>query len=124
MANIYSVAFLIGRILIGAFFLMAAFNHFTRIRMMAGYARIKGTPAPEVAIVGSGVLLLLGGLSLLLGIYPTIGVVLLAIFLLPTSFMIHNFWAAKDPQARMMDMVQFQKNIAILGLLLMTLLIP
>ncbi|HWF37455.1 MAG TPA: hypothetical protein VG322_02985, partial [Candidatus Acidoferrales bacterium] len=64
MANIYNVAFLIGRVLIGAFFLMAAFNHFTKRRMMAGYARMKGTPAPEVAVTGSGVLLLLGGLSL------------------------------------------------------------
>ena len=36
----------------------------------------------------------------------------------------HNFWAAKDPQTRMNDMVNFQKNVAILGLLLMTLLIP
>jgi hypothetical protein len=38
--------------------------------------------------------------------------------------MIHSFWKLSDPQARMNDMVQFQKNIAILGLLLMSLLIP
>jgi hypothetical protein len=38
--------------------------------------------------------------------------------------MIHNFWTIQDPQAKMGEMAQFQKNIAILGLLLMTLLIP
>jgi putative oxidoreductase len=122
--SIYDVAFLIGRILIGGFFLIAGFNHFARLNMMAGYAKMKGTPAPTIAVAGSGALLLLGGISLLLGLYPTIGVVLLVLFLVPTSFMIHNFWALKDPQAKMTEMVQFEKNIAILGLLLMTLLIP
>ena len=34
------------------------------------------------------------------------------------------FWAIEDPEAKMNEMVQFQKNIAILGLLPMTLLIP
>jgi uncharacterized membrane protein YphA (DoxX/SURF4 family) len=124
VANIYDIAFLIGRIFIGGFFLMAGFNHFAHLKMMASYAKMKGTPAPALAVGGTGVLLLLGGASLLLGFHPTIGVVLLAIFLLPTSFMIHSFWTIQDPQAKRNEMVQFQKNIAILGLLLMTLLIP
>jgi putative oxidoreductase len=124
VGNSYNVAFLIGRILIGGFFLIAGFNHFARFSMMAGYAKMKGTPAPTLAVGGSGVLLLLGGASLLLGFHPSVGVLLLVIFLLPTSFMIHNFWAVQDPQAKMSEMAQFQKNIAILGLLLMTLLIP
>jgi putative oxidoreductase len=123
VANLYILAFLIGRILIGGFFLIAGFNHFARLNMMAGYAKMKGTPAPALAVSGSGLLILLGGASLLLGFHPTIGVILLVIFLVPTSFMIHNFWAIQDPQAKMNEMAQFEKNIAILGLLLMTLLI-
>lgn len=124
IANIYNIAFLIGRILIGGFFLMAGFNHFARLNMMAGYAKMKGTPAPTLAVAGTGCLLLLGGASMLLGFHPTIGVIVLALFLVPISLMMHNFWAAKDPQTRMNDMINFQKNVAILGLLLMTLLIP
>lgn len=123
MGNIYVIAFLIGRILIGGFFIFAGFNHFAQLKMMAGYAKMKGAPAPEAAVGGSGVLLLLGGLSLLLGFHPTIGVILLVLFLVPASFMIHNFWTIKDPQARMGELVNFEKNIAILGLLLMSLLI-
>jgi putative oxidoreductase len=124
MANLYNIAFLIGRILIGRFFLIAGFNRFARLNMTAGYARMNRTPAPKLAVGGTGVLLLLGGASLLLGFHPTIGVILLAILLLPISFMIHNFWAIQDPQARIGELAQFQKNIAILGLLLMTLLVP
>jgi putative oxidoreductase len=124
VANIYGIAFLVGRILIGGFFLIAGINHFAHLNMMAGYAKMKGTPAPTLAVGGSGILLLLGGASLLLGFHHTIGVALLVIFLLPTTFMIHNFWAIQDPQARMNEIAHFQKNIAILGLLLMTLLLP
>lgn len=124
MGNIYNIAFLIGRILIGVFFLIAGVNHFARLNMMAAYAKMKGVPAAPVAVGGSGVLLLLGGVSMLLGFHPSIGVLLLVIFLLLTAFMMHNFWAVQDPVAKMGEMAQFQKNIAILGLLLMTLLIP
>ena len=68
ISNLYVVAFLIGRILIGGFFLTAGFNHFARLNVMAGYAKSKGTPAPKLAVGGSGVLLLLGGASLLLSV--------------------------------------------------------
>ncbi len=123
IGEIYFLAFLIGRILIGGFFIIAGINHFARLNMMTGYAKMKGTPAPSLAVMTSGLLLLLGGLSLLLGFHPTIGVILLAIFLVPATFLIHNFWAIQDPQAKMNDLVNFEKNIAILGLLLMTLFI-
>ena len=63
-------------------------------------------------------------LSLLLGYHPTIGAALLVIFLLGVSFGIHNFWTVQDQQAKQGEMVNFLKNMAILGLLLMTVAIP
>jgi uncharacterized membrane protein YphA (DoxX/SURF4 family) len=68
--------------------------------MMASYAQSKGLPAPKAGVAASGVLLLLGGLSLLLGYHPTVGAILLVVFLLATSFTMHNFWAVKDPQQK------------------------
>lgn len=117
------ILFLIGRIIVGGYFLMAAFNHFTKTGMMAGYAQSKGTPAPKLAVAGTGVLLLLGGASFLLGYHPTIGTILLVIFLLGVSFKIHNFWTISDPMARMNEQVNFGKNVAMIGFLLMTLMI-
>ena len=46
------------------------------------------------------------------------------IFLLGASFGIHNFWTAQDEQAKIGEMTHFLKNMAMLGLLLMTLAIP
>lgn len=124
MNNIANIAFFVGRIIVGGFFLMSGFNHFAKLNMMAGYAKSKGTPSPAFAVGGTGVLLLLGGASMLLGYHPTIGAALLVIFLLGASFGIHNFWTLQDEQAKMGEMTNFLKNMAILGLLLMTLLIP
>ena len=124
MSSIHTIAFLVGRIIAGGFFLMNGFNHFAQLNMMTGYAKSKGIPAPALAVGGSGVLLFLGGLSLLLGYHPTIGAALLVIFLLGVSFGIHNFWTVQDQQAKQAEMVNFLKNMAVLGLLLMTLAIP
>ena len=124
MHSINNIAFLIGRVIAGSFFLMNGFNHFAQLNMMTGYAKSKGIPAPALAVGGSGVLLFLGGLSLLLGYHPTIGTALLVIFLLAASFGIHNFWTVQDQQVKLGEMTHFLKNMSILGLLLMTLAIP
>ena len=124
MSSIPNIAFLVGRVIAGCFFLMNGFNHFAQLNMMTGYAKSKGVPAPALAVGGSGVLLFLGGLSLLLGYHPTIGAALLVTFLLGVSFGIHNFWTVQDQQAKQVEMTNFLKNMAILGLLLMTVAIP
>lgn len=115
---------LLGRILFGGFFILSGINHFKNVTMMGGYARAKGTPAPEAAVLGTGALLLLGGLSILLGVYVQVGIVLLIIFLLGTTFQIHAYWKVTDPQARMGERVNFMKNLALLGALLMLLALP
>jgi putative oxidoreductase len=110
---------LIGRVLFAFLFFSSAYGHFANRKMMAGFATSKGVPAAMAATLGGGVLLLAGGLSVLLGIWPDLGSLLLVIFLVPTAVMIHNFWKETDPQARMMEMVQFSKDTALAGAALM-----
>ena len=116
--------FLAGRILYGGFFALAGLDHFRHLGIMTPYTAAKGVPAPKLAVLGSGVLIVLAGLSILLGYRPTWGVVLLTIFLLPVSFLMHNFWTATNPQAGQIDRVMFKKNIALLGAAWMFLLVP
>ena len=116
--------FLLGRILYGGLFILAGVNHFRHSSMMTGYAASKGIPAPRVAVLGSGVLVLLGGLSIALGFRPTWGVTFLTIFLVPATLKFHNFWADTDPSARMNNLVNFEKNTALLGAAWMFLMLP
>lgn len=116
--------FLIGRIVLGLFYLFNASNHFFNLKMMSGYTKSKGVPFPTLATLGTGTMLLLGGLSVMLGVYPDVGVALLVIFLVPTAFIMHNFWTVGDQQARMMEMIQFTKDMALAASALMFLAIP
>ena len=91
---------------------------------MSEYAKAKGTPSPKLAVAGTGVILLLGGLSMLLGVCPVIGIVLLIIFLLGVSFQMPNFWKVDDAQMRQIETVNFTNNMTLVGALLMSLLLP
>lgn len=106
---------LVGRIIFGGFFIVSGINHFTNAGMMSGYAKSKNVPAAYLAVVGTGVMLVLGGLSVLLGLFPVLGLILLIVFLIPTSVLIHNFWTVQDPQARVAEQVNFLKNLALTG---------
>src|SRR5574341_759811 len=106
---------LIGRILLAALFLGSAFGHLTHTEGMAGYAQSKGVPAARLTVQASGVLILLGSLMVLLGIWADLGALLLFIFLIPTAILMHGFWKETDPQARQLEMIQFQKDMALAG---------
>jgi putative oxidoreductase len=116
--------FLLGRILYGGFFVNAGINHFRHLGMLAGFAGFKGVPAPKAAVAGSGVLILLGGLSIMVGFQPAIGVVFIALFLVPVTLMMHSYWTDSDAQMKQMNRVNFEKNVALLGAGLMFLIVP
>jgi putative oxidoreductase len=61
---------------------------------------------------------------MLLGVYPTVGIILLIVFLLGVSFQIHSFWNVDDSQMKQIDMINFTKNMALIGAMLMFLLLP
>jgi putative oxidoreductase len=79
------VVFLIARILYGALFLGSAMAHLTKTEAMAGYVAAKGIPLAKPLTLLTGVQILLGGLSVLLGVWGDLGSLLLALFLIPTA---------------------------------------
>jgi putative oxidoreductase len=116
------LVFLLGRILYGGFFVLGGINHFRHLDMMAGFAASKGVPAAKVGVVLSGLLIVLGGLCVIVGICPQVGLIAIILFLLPVTFLMHNYWVETDMMARINQRVNFQKNIALLGAALMMLM--
>lgn len=117
------ILFLIGRILLGGFFIMMGINHFKEKKMLMGYAKSKGAPASGMMIISGGVLMVLGGLGIVVGSFIQIAIVLILIFMIPTTFMMHKFWKETDSEKKMSEMVNFTKNMAIIGALLMLLVL-
>jgi len=115
---------LLGRLLLGGYFLYGGYNHFRNLGMLSGYAQSKGVPSASAAVAGSGALLVIGGLSILLGVEVVVGVIALLIFLVPVSVKMHAYWTVADPMGRVGERVNFQKNIALAGAVLLLLAIP
>ena len=113
----YGALFLIGRVLLGGYFLRSAYNHFVNVKQLAGYAASKGVPAPQLAVIGSGLLLLVGGVGILLDRFIEFSVLALV------TFTMHRYWKETDPSMKALQSVNFYKNLALLGAVLMLLII-
>jgi putative oxidoreductase len=109
------VVALIGRILFAALFLGSGFGHLSQSQAMAGYAASRGIPQARLSVLASGVLIIIGGLMVLLGLWIDLGALLLVLFLIPTAVLMHPFWKETDPMAKQTEMISFQKDVALGG---------
>ncbi len=107
--------FLASRILFGGYFVISGWNHLRHSDMLAGYAASKKVPSSKAMVILSGLMIFLGGLGIVLGVFHSIAVLLIVLFLIPVTFIMHNYWADADPQAKMNDKIAFMKNMALIG---------
>lgn len=104
------IAFLIARVLFGGILAFMGLNHFMNAEDMTGYAQFKGLPAPKASVLGSGGLLVFGGLSLITGVLPAIGAGAIALFLVVSAITMHDFWNQEGEEAQN-EMTGFLKNV-------------
>jgi putative oxidoreductase len=103
----------LGRLFYSLIFVVAGFGHFSHQEI--GYAAAQGIPIAGVLVPASGIMAIVGGLSVLLGFHGKVGAWLLVLFLVPVTLTMHNFWAVKDPMMQQIQMAMFLKNISMLG---------
>jgi putative oxidoreductase len=108
------IPFLIGRIAFGGFFLYNGINHLRKRAEIKQHVASKNVPMPDAAVTVSGLALMFGSASILLGLKPKYGVAALAAFLAIVSPVMHDFWNA-PPERQMNEMIHFMKNMALLG---------
>ena len=104
---------LLGRIFYSAIFIMSGPNHFKAETI--GYAVAQGVPLASIAVPLSGIIALLGGLSIALGYRAKLGAWLIVLFLVPVTLMLHRFWGVSDPQVAGWQLAMFMKNLSMLG---------
>lgn len=113
----------IGRLMLALIFVMSGVGKFSTwndtVGHMAGKPgvqaieqRVSLTPAALLSV--AVVLELVGGLSVMAGIYARVGALLLLLFLVPVTIIMHDFWTLEGA-ARMGDMIGFMKNLSIAG---------
>jgi putative oxidoreductase len=118
MSALQGFVSVLGRALLGTIFFMAAVGnkipHFSQVAQIMESA---GVPAPQLMLVGAIVFLIAGSLSVILGYKARIGAVLLLTFLFLASYFFHPFWKLEG-QAQQEQMIQFMKNLSMMGAML------
>jgi putative oxidoreductase len=82
----------------------------------------KVVPLPEddeLVVRGNAAVMVASGTLLALGIAPRLSALALACSLIPTTLAGHSYWAVEDPAVRKQQRIQFHKNLAMLGGLLL-----
>jgi uncharacterized membrane protein YphA (DoxX/SURF4 family) len=60
-------------------------------------------------------MILVGGLYIAFGVYADLGGLLIALFLIPTAFLMHAFWKETDPTAKQNESIGFFKDLSLAG---------
>ena len=113
------IIFLIGRILFVALFVSSGYGHLTKVKQMGGYAKSMGVPAAEFMTIVTGIMIVVGGIMVLFNFEMFYGALLIFLFLIPTSFMMHAFWKVKDAGMKQVQQIMFMKNLSLAGAALM-----
>jgi putative oxidoreductase len=108
------IVLLAGRILFAGMFAFAARGHIVNhARYVQGSG--KKLPIPFLAGWPTGVLFILADISIVAGIWPDIGSLLLVAFLVPAGLLFHPFWKFTDPTARRTQESSFYRDVSLLG---------
>lgn len=103
----------VGRFFYSLIFILSGLNHFNSETI--NYAASSGLPFANFLVPLSGLLAIIGGLSVLIGYKARWGALCLIVFLIPVTLKMHAFWDITDPQMKQMQMISFMKNLSMLG---------
>ena len=107
---------LTGRLLVATYFgPMAGIRHVRNSSAYEGAARSSGFPIPEIGGWPTGLWLLAGSASIALGVWPDVGSLMLAAFLIPAAYFLHPFWKLDDQTERRTQRSSFERNMMMLG---------
>jgi putative oxidoreductase len=106
---------LVGRILFALVFLDNGWAHCVNRAQMVPFGRSIGAPMAEFSVPFTGVMMLVGGVLIILGVWADLGALLLVLFLPAAGYLGHAYWREQDPMMRAAQKAQFWKNIALAG---------
>ena len=115
---VQGVVTVLGRLLLCTIFFMAAVgNKIPHFSQVAKVMESVGIPAPQFMLIGAIVFLIVGSVSVIVGYQARIGATLLLVFLVLATYYFHGFWRLEG-QAQQDQMIQFMKNLSMMGAML------
>lgn len=109
----------IGRLILGTFFLSSGLVKIMGEPMAMQALMAHGFPSPAFFYWAAALVEAIGGAACIFGVFGGWPPLMLALFTLATAFFIHDFWVdAGGSMERMNNLMNFEKNLAIFGGLL------
>lgn len=112
--GVHALGLLIGRILLAAIFVGSGFNKLISFEQSAAYIANAGLPVPHLLLVAAALIELVGGVLIAVGYKARWAALMIFVFLIPVTYTFHAFWSVETDQLQQ-QMIQFQKNLAIMG---------
>ena len=109
---------LLARILLMTLFVIFGWEKLIHFSDTVAYMTSTGAPVPEVAAVVAVIMEFVVAIALLAGLYTRPLALLLALYTLATALIGHHYWTLSG-EGRMESMINFYKNISIMGGLLL-----
>lgn len=113
-----AVLILVGRFLLGLLFVIAGYRNFARLNERFAFKTNYGFVLPRPMIVLGFAVQLIGGISVALGLWPTVGALALIAFTIPATVFYHNplmfSGAEREPHIYFVTV-----NLALIGALLL-----
>jgi len=107
-------ALLVGRVLLAYMFVVSGWGKITGFAGAAKYMASKGMPLVEPLLVGAIIIEFVGGLMLAVGWKARWAAWAIFGFVALATVIFHDFWAVAPEQAGL-QMIMFNKNLAIMG---------
>lgn len=117
-ANLTEVMWLLGRLLLGAYFAWAGIHHFTSLTPLTAAMSARGVPAPRAVLLIGSVFQTVCGVALIFGLWPAWAALGLVLFTLVASIVFLDFWN-KEGEARAGAVGTWKTNLALIGGLLL-----
>src|SRR5438445_2892239 len=104
---------LIGRFCIAAIFVISGIGKIFSWDQTIDYMTSHDMQMPELLIIGAILIEVLGGIALAFGIRPKLAASLIALYLIPVTYIFHAFWTITQPTIQEAQLIEFLKNLAI-----------
>ena len=112
--TILDLLWILGRLLLGAYFAAAGIHHFTAIEPLTAAIAARGVPAARAVLLTGSVFQTVCGVALIVGLYPAWAALGLVLFTIVASLIFLNFWSMQDT-ARTNAIGTWKTNLALIG---------
>ena len=107
--------FLVGRVFFATVFVITPLQVVRSAPQIATAPPLRPVPFPELAVRAVAIIAIAGATLVILGVWPDLGVILIAAFLVPVSVVMHPFWSVEDADTARQKRDSFLLNLSVLG---------